>query len=151
MSTLYLEAGIVFTLPLVVAAISSTIMWRSLGKPWLFFVACMRTVLFALTVVVLPACAGDHALQDRAAYWRGALSQGVPTGSSKQKAMEWASGHNVRFTYLNQKNWLYANVEQVPESGIPFPCSHWNIILKVAFDGTGHSLSNEVSTVGICL
>lgn len=38
MSTLYIEAGVVFTLPLVVAAISSAIMWRSLGKPWLFFV-----------------------------------------------------------------------------------------------------------------
>jgi len=112
----------------------------------------MRTVLVALAVAALPACTGDnHTLQDRVAYWRGAISQGVPNGSSREKAMEWAAGHNVKFVYLEQQNWLYANVEQVPESGIPFPCSQWNIILKVAFDATGHSLNNEVSTVGTCL
>lgn len=111
----------------------------------------MRIILVALAVVALAACAGDHNLQDRAAYWRVALTKGVPTGSSKDKAMEWATYHNVKFKYLNQQNLLYANVEQVPESGIPFPCSHWNIILKVSFDGNGYSLNNEVSTVGTCL
>lgn len=110
----------------------------------------MRIVLVALALVVLTACTRDHNLQDRAEYWSVALSKGVPTGSSKDKVMEWATGHNVKFTSLNQKNLLYANVEQVAER-IPFPCSHWNIILKVAFDGNGYSLNNQVSTVGTCL
>ena len=111
----------------------------------------MRIVLVALAAALLAACAEEHNLQERAAYWRVLLSKGVPAGSSKDKAIEWAINHNVKFKYLNQQNLLYANVEQVRESGISFPCSHWNIILKVAFDGNGYSLNNEVSTVGTCL
>lgn len=112
----------------------------------------MRIALAALTIATLLGCAGDnHLLKDRAAYWREALSQGVPKGTSREKAMEWAAGHNVKFEYLEQQHWLYANVEQVPESGIPFPCSQWNIILKVTIDTTGQSVKNEVSTVGTCL
>jgi len=114
----------------------------------------MRIGLAALAIAftTLLACAGDnHMLKERAAYWREALSQGVPAGSSKQKAMEWAAAHNVKFEYLEQQHWLYANVERIPEPGIPFPCSQWNIILKVTIDATGHSIQNEVSTVGTCL
>lgn len=112
----------------------------------------MRTVLVALAVAALPACAGDnHALQERVAHWQSALSKGIPNGSSREQAIKWAASHNVKFVYLEQQHWLYANVEKVPESGIPFPCSHWYIILKVAFDGTGNSMKNEVSTVGTCL
>jgi hypothetical protein len=106
----------------------------------------------AITITMLPACAGDNnLLKERAAYWREALSQGVPAGSSTQKAMEWAASRNVKFEYLEQRHWLYANVERVPELGISFPCSQWNIILKVTIDSTGHSVQNEVSTVGTCL
>ena len=114
----------------------------------------MRNALAALIIGIttLPACAGDnHLLKERTAYWREALSRGVPAGSSKQQAMEWAASRNVKFEYLEQQHWLYANVERVPESGIPFPCSQWNIILTVTIDNTGHSVQNEVSTVGTCL
>lgn len=49
MSTLYIQAAVVFTLPLIVAAMSSAIMWRSLGKPWLFFVVLV-VVFYTLYV-----------------------------------------------------------------------------------------------------
>jgi hypothetical protein len=112
----------------------------------------MRFALVALAIATLPACTGDnHALKERTAYWREALSQGVPTGTSREKALEWAISRNVKFEYLEQQHWLYATVEQVPESGVPFPCSQWNIILKITIDPTGHSVKNEVSTVGTCL
>lgn len=107
---------------------------------------------FVIGIATLPACAGDNRLlNERTAYWREALLQGVPAGSSKRQAMEWAISRNVKFEYLEQQHWLYANVERVPESGIPFPCSQWNIILKVAIDNNGHSVQNDVSTVGTCL
>lgn len=112
----------------------------------------MRIALAILAIIALPACAGDNdALHERVAYWRSALSHGVPNGSSREKAMEWAASRSVKFEYLEKQHWLYANVEQVPEAGIPFPCSQWNIILKVTLDGIGHSVSNEVSTVGSCI
>jgi hypothetical protein len=112
----------------------------------------MGIVLAALAIATLPACAGDnHVLQERVAYWRSALSQGVPNGSSKEMALKWAKDRKVNFDYLEQQHWLYANVEQVPVSGIPFPCSQWNIILIVSFDATAHSVKNEVSTVGTCI
>ena len=112
----------------------------------------MRIALAALAIATLPACAGDnHVLQERVAYWRDTLSLGVPSGSSKEMAVGWAKGRQIEFDYLEQQHWLYANVEQVPVSGIPFPCSQWNIILKVSFDATGHSVKNEVSTVGTCI
>ena len=52
MSTLYVEAAVVFTLPLIVAAISSAIMWRSLGRPWLFFVALV-VVFYTLYIIII--------------------------------------------------------------------------------------------------
>jgi len=112
----------------------------------------MLIALAALAIAALPACTGDnHVLQERIAYWRDAMSQGVPHGSSKETALEWVKGHNVKFDYYEQQHWLSANVEQVPVSGIPFPCTQWNIILTVSFDATGHSVNNEVSTAGSCL
>lgn len=52
MNTLYIEAGIVFTLPLIASSISSAIMWRSIGKPWLFFVALL-VVFYTLYVCII--------------------------------------------------------------------------------------------------
>lgn len=52
MNTLYIEAGVVFTLPLIAASISSAIMWRSLGKPWLFFLALL-VVYYALYISII--------------------------------------------------------------------------------------------------
>ena len=52
MSTLYIQAAVVFTLPLIVAAMSSAIMWRSLGKPWLFFVVLV-VVFYTLYVCII--------------------------------------------------------------------------------------------------
>lgn len=52
MSTLYIEAAVVFTLPLTVAAMSSAIMWRGLGKPWLFFLALL-VVFYTLYISII--------------------------------------------------------------------------------------------------
>jgi len=112
----------------------------------------MRLVLVIVALATLAACAGDRpVLTKRVTFWRDALSQGAPIGSTVEKVREWGTRYHVSFQYLEQQHWLYANVEQVPEEGMPFPCSQWNIILKVTIDPTGHSTENEVSTVGTCL
>ncbi len=66
-------------------------------------------------------------------------------------ANAWGAEHHVKFDFLEQQRWLYANVERVPESGVPFPCSEWNIILTFHLDEQQRSMMNEVSTVGACL
>ena len=111
-----------------------------------------RTALVLLALVSLSACTkGNPALQARVAHWQANLSQGVPVGSTREGAMAWAATRNVQFQYVEEQRWLYALVERVPESGIPFPCSQWSIILKVNFDATGHTTKSDVGTVGTCL
>ncbi len=109
-------------------------------------------IALVIAISVLPTCAGDNQLlQARVTYWQIALSQGIPAGTSKEKAIEWGTAHNVQFDYLEKQHWLYTNVEQVKEAGFPFPCSEWNIILKVTIDAAGLSSNKEVSTVGSSL
>jgi hypothetical protein len=111
-----------------------------------------RIALVALALFALSACTGrNHALQERIAYWQANLSEGVPVGSNRVAAMTWAASRDVQFQYVEEQHWLYAIVERVPESGIPYPCSQWNIILKVRFDSTGHSTKSDAGAVGSCL
>jgi hypothetical protein len=66
-------------------------------------------------------------------------------------ANEWGAAHHAQFDFLEQQRWLYSNVERVPETGIHFPCSEWNIIIAIHLDGTNRAVSNDVRTVGTCL
>ena len=112
----------------------------------------MRGLIAALSFALLSACTGDKsALQDRVSFWRAQMSEGVPVGSSVGNIQAWGHVHHVAFDYLEQQHLLYANVESVPESGLKFPCSKWNIILKVSINSAGVSTNNEVSTVGTCV
>jgi hypothetical protein len=65
--------------------------------------------------------------------------------------VQWGKDRNVKFDFLEEQRGLYANVEQVPDSGIGFPCSDWNIILKVSLDPNDCTSGSEVRTVGSCL
>lgn len=113
--------------------------------------ALRRTALATLALVALSACGRNQALQERLAYWQASLSEGVPLGSTREAAMGWAATREVQFQYVEDQRWLYALVERVPEAGIPFPCSHWSIILKVNFDSTGRAIKRDVGSLGSCL
>jgi hypothetical protein len=105
-----------------------------------------------IVVLALVGCTQDRAkVEERVAYWKSSLDQEVPAGSNTEKANDWGARHSVRLTYLEQQRWLYANVEQLPASGIPFPCSAWNVIVKIALDPAGRTVKNEVDAVGSCL
>lgn len=113
------------------------------------FISVFIAVLFTLLLV---ACAnGETKLQERLTFWRGILAKEVPIGTSAENIKKWGLTHKVKLDYLEHQHWLYANVEVVPIDGIPFPCSEWNIILKISIDDTGHSSKNDVSPVGSCL
>lgn len=112
----------------------------------------MRLFYAMLIFLILTACANGHSqLQERVTFWQNTLAKEVPIGTSTERIKEWGVAHHIKFDYLELQHWLYANVEAVPEKGIPFPCSEWNIILKISIDVTGHSTKNEVSTVGSCI
>jgi hypothetical protein len=118
---------------------------------WLFL---MIPVIGVTAAVIIPLLKKHHTqpqLQERVHFWRDSLAKEVPIGTNKERIMEWGAAHHFKFDYLEKQHWLYANVEAVPEKGIPFPCSQWNIILEISIDKTGHSTNNEVSTVGTCL
>jgi hypothetical protein len=112
----------------------------------------LRGSLALSLVLALTACGGSNAeLDARKSFWEEALRTSVPSGSSVQEIAAWGASHGVHFEYLPKQRWLYANVERIPASGIPFPCSEWNIIVKIAMSEAGRSESIEVSTVGKCV
>lgn len=112
----------------------------------------MRLFILMLIAVTFVGCANAQPqLKERVKFWQETLNKEVPVGTSKGRIIDWGTAHHVKFDYLEQQQWLYANVEAIPERGIPFPCSQWNIILKISIDKAGNSTNNEVSTVGTCL
>jgi hypothetical protein len=112
----------------------------------------MRFIVAILFCVVLFGCEKDQSrLEARVTFWQQALARDVPPGTTVQRINEWGAAHNIKFDYLEKQQWLYANVERVPVSGIHFPCSEWNIILKITVDNVGRSVKHDVSTVGSCV
>jgi hypothetical protein len=79
------------------------------------------------------------------------MAHDLPVGTSADVIKKWGATHSIKFDDLKAQHWLYANVESVPESGIPFPCSVWNIIIQITIDATNRSTQNKVSTVGSCI
>jgi len=98
------------------------------------------------------ACSTDNSvLNARVKYWQTLLNNEVPIGTDIEKIKIWGESKNIKFDYMKQQKWLYSNVEQIPVKGIKFPCSEWNIILKIIINNNGKSVENEVSKVGSCV
>lgn len=114
-----------------------------------FRVSAMKTAILVVCLLALVGCStARQKLDERKAFWRNALNAEVPVGSRKGAIEAWGARHGVKFMYLEKKQWLYANVERIPEEGIPFPCSDWNIIVEIPIGTEGQSLENRVSAVG---
>jgi len=114
--------------------------------------SCMRIIIAPLIFIALTGCSSGHPkLQERIAFWRNTLAKDVPVGTNAENIRAWGTAHHVKFDYLEQQQWLYANVAKIPEKGIHFPCSEWNIILKITIDSAGRSVKTDVSSVGSCI
>jgi hypothetical protein len=112
----------------------------------------MHFITFVLFALALTGCTqGNSHARERAEFWKAELAHNIPLGTTKEKAIQWGKDRNVKFEFLEEQHWLYANVEHVPDSGIGFPCSDWNIILKVSLDANDRTTGREVSTVGSCI
>ncbi len=112
----------------------------------------MRLLVLFILLVGSSGCGRDPGtLAKRTDFWRRALDREVPVGTSAEVIERWGIAHRIQFDLLKEQHWLYANVEQVPESGVPFPCSQWNIIVQITLDATNHSTKNEVTNVGTCV
>lgn len=112
----------------------------------------MRYLALILLSLAFMGCTSENTrLNERTKFWKSELAHNIPTGTPKEKAIQWGEKHQVKFDLLEKQNWLYANVERVPDSGIGFPCSEWNIILKVFTGADGNSIGNEVTALGSCI
>lgn len=111
-------------------------------------------LLLLLLVAVLGAVGCKRnapAVKERIAFWENTLQTEVPVGSSKNQILRWGDERHVPFIYIPEKRWFYAIVEKLPEPGIPFPCSEWNITVQITLDSTDHSIANHVGMVGSCV
>jgi hypothetical protein len=118
-----------------------------------YFPPRLRLIATIGLCLLVASCGHDNArLQERIAYWRGSLDRDVPQGTAASTAQAWLQERGVHVELLKQQRWLYANVERVPEPGLfPFPCSQWNIIVKIPLDTQNRTVGNDVSAVGTCL
>jgi hypothetical protein len=96
----------------------------------------MRFLTMIMFSLALMGCAqGNSHARERAEFWKAELARDIPPGTAKDNAIQWGKDRNVKFDFLEKQRMLYANVEHVPDSGIGFPCSDWNIILEVSAVG----------------
>jgi hypothetical protein len=114
----------------------------------------MRALMLCLCLPVV-ACSSPsedvHArLQARESYWRELLRAEASPGTDRAAIEQWAHRQSIPVTYLPGQNWIYGNVEQVPDSGNWF-CSSWNIIVTIQLDARGKAVSNTVYSVGSCM
>ena len=112
----------------------------------------MRNVIIASGFCLLLAACGQSPnakVTERIDYWRASLAHHVPPGSAKSAAQEWLRTQHLKVTFLEQQHWIYANVETIRDQ--TFPCSAWNIIVKIPVSADGRTIKNDVSAVGSCL
>ena len=106
----------------------------------------------ALSLVAACSNSTNAKVQERAAYWRALLAHDLPPGTKADVAKEWFRTRHLKASFLEAQHWVYANVESVPDGGlIPFPCSAWNIIIKIPVDANDRTTESDVSAVGTCL
>ena len=113
------------------------------------------TIRLLIAYILLSGMSGcdrdDHQLEQRVSFWKSELQSGVPLGSSADVAVAWGNTHGVSLDLLPEQKWLYGIIERVPEKGIAFPCSEWNIVIRIQLDEHGKTAENFVETVGTCV
>jgi hypothetical protein len=83
--------------------------------------------------------------------WDATIEKQVPIGTGRSKVEAWVAANTILLRYDADRNQLYGVVEKVPEPGLKFPCSDWNVIVEIRFDTRGRVLNHFVHTVGTCL
>lgn len=116
----------------------------------------MRKILF-----VIVACLGvlwsitsnitNNRVQKRLTYWRSLLDDELPAGTPKETVERWGRQRNLPLSWISDRNFFNANVEQVPDAGFGFPCAEWNVIIDIYVDAEGKTNKQDVHVVGSCI
>ena len=109
-------------------------------------------VVIAGAFIGLAACSGDRTEFDaRVQHWKSSIEAAAIPGTPRAQLEAWAKENGIQFHYLQQQHELYANVETLPEPGLKFPCSKWNVIAEISLDADDRAVVSHVQTVGTCL
>ena len=108
-------------------------------------------ILFLGIVYTLTGQITHNRIQKRVAYWESLIDKEIPTGTRKENVEQWGQQQHLKLEWIPSKNMLDANVEQLPDAGIGFPCSSWNIIVDIYIGNDGSSLRRKVHSIGNCI
>ena len=113
----------------------------------------MKFYVIFILALFLSGCSESNnpVLDEKIKHWELLLNNNVPSGTSLKSIESWALKNNIQFHKNPTTNKLYANVEAVKDTGMGFPCSHWNVILEIQLNKNKSSISNSVSSVGTCV
>ncbi|GLX80236.1 hypothetical protein tinsulaeT_35760 [Thalassotalea insulae] len=113
----------------------------------------MKHSFIFLIIIFLSGCSqiSNQKLEERMRYWEASLEKNIPKGTSIELIQQWALKNSIEFIENPKTKILYANVEAIEDSGIGFPCSNWNIILKIQLDNNGDLSDSSIDSVGTCL
>lgn len=119
----------------------------------------MKKIFFS--VVIIGVCLGifsaitgqitHQRIQERKSYWTKLMETEIPIGSTSQEIEEWNKRHDLNMRWVGGRDFYNGNVEQVPDAGIGFPCSQWNVIIDIHVGLDGKSTSQNVHSVGTCI
>lgn len=89
-------------------------------------------------------------VMDRKEYWKEKIATELPTGSTWDDITVWGELNTVNFEKDSQ-NTLRGTAEIIPDPGLEFPCSQWNIVIIIDLDASGRSTDQKIKTIGSCL
>jgi hypothetical protein len=92
----------------------------------------------------------------RDSYWRSVVNAAVSVGEPRVEAENWLArkiSHRYRVTdfYNLNDNSLALPVETIRVTGPPFPCSAWEIEVRIQFGRDNRVRSRTISNSGLCL
>ncbi len=101
----------------------------------------------------------NNRIDKRVVYWESLIDSEMPAGSSIKLVKQWGKKRNIsasiitgnKFQPPEAKQIFYSNVESIPDAGIGFPCSSWNIIIEIYFGQDEKYVGRRVHAVGSCI
>jgi hypothetical protein len=119
----------------------------------------MKKILLGIVIIVVCLCIfsgitghiTNSRIQKRIAYWKTLISEEIPIGTTKERMEQWGKQRHLNLTWIPSRNFFDTTVERVPDAGIGFPCSEWNIIIDIQMGNNGTSAKQKVHSVGSCV
>ena len=112
----------------------------------------IKKIFKVLAPIILVGCAHANIdIKDRTTYWMTELDRNIPTGTPQRKIREWCLTRNIYCSHSEEKHNVRGDAEIIKSQGAVSACSDLRIVLNIALDDSGQSVSNKVETIGSCL